>query len=203
MPTRPKKPLMRKRPGRLSKASLIVPSSGALSVFSEALPAGPSRSTWSSAAPSIPLPHPTTLLPAAGPSSPRKSLRKNPIMSAYAVDRATGVQADIPALTVVSSPVPPRGRRTCNTAESTEAGTVQDKGKGKEKAVAAPAPIPTDTNMELASDGKHYLCYRGDKHRACTVCIKAGYQCIDTLNLQYHRLVCQSCKKRKTQCTAV
>jgi hypothetical protein len=68
--------------------------------------------------------------------------------------------------------------------------------------VAAVTPIPTDIDMELTSDGKHYLCYRGDKHQACMACIKADIPCVNTLNLQYDRLVCQSCKKRKSQCNA-
>jgi hypothetical protein len=122
------------------------------------------------------------------------------MMSTYAIDCITGAQAEAPAITVVRPSTPPKAHHTRTTGNNTKTGLVTNKGKGK--AVAAVTPILTDLDLELASNGKHYLCYRGDKHQACTACIKADIPCVNTLNLQYDRLVCQSCKKHKSQCNA-
>jgi hypothetical protein len=119
-------------------------------------------------------------------------------MSTYVIDRFTGAQADAPAATVVSLSTPPKARQKRNTGNDTETGAVGNKGKGK----AVAAVIPMDTDMVLTNDGKHYLCYQGDKHQDCMACIKAKIPCVNTLNLQYDRLVCQSCKKCKSQCNA-
>jgi hypothetical protein len=119
-------------------------------------------------------------------------------MSAYAVNCMTGAQADTPVIMVVCPSTPPKACCTQTTGNNTETGPVVNKGKGK--AVAAVTPILTDINMELTSNGKHYLCYHGNKHQACTACIKADIPCVNTLDLQYDWLVCQSCRKRKSQC---
>jgi len=82
------------------------------------------------------------------------------MMATYAIDHVTGIQADAPAATVVSGLDRPKAHRTQNTGEDTKATAVGD--KGKRKAIAVPPQMLTNTDMELAIDGKHYLCYRGE-----------------------------------------
>jgi hypothetical protein len=108
-------------------------------------------------------------------------------MSSYAINPDTGAQSDIPAMSVVLAPA------------------AITKGKGKGKATAIPTTQDTDYSVkpDMEADSIHQLCYRGERYQACTACINAGVVCVNVLNKKLDRVVCQNCKKRKSQCSAL
>jgi hypothetical protein len=122
-------------------------------------------------------------------------------MSTYAVNPATGVQLNIPALSIVTASIDTRSRRSRKMPEDTEAPAVDTKGKGK--AVTTPPTGDTDyaDELDMEFDSVHHICYRGDQYQVCVNCINAGVHCVNILNKKMDRLVCRNCCKRKIQCS--
>jgi hypothetical protein len=187
-PAKPPRPYARKRPGGLPKVA--PPGMSQTPAVSLSGPSLVSRRSSPSQNPatSVPRPHPDAVVSVAGPSSSR--------MSTYAIDPKTGAQSTIPAMSVL----------TPSTAGIMGRGKGKGKGKDSTTPVVPTAPMTSrvgnSTKPDMEEAGKHFLCYRGDRHLACANCIKLDIPCVNVLNQQLDRLVCQNCKKRKIQCTA-